>query len=72
MEKFKHRVKSWKELEQFGKSTELGLFLPTGIHGLEDTKILFDEEDENEFLKELAAEERKRHKGQIISVGIMG
>lgn len=72
MDKFKHRVKTWKELEQFGKQTEQGLFIPTGIYGLSDTKILFDEDDENEYLVELAKEERKKHRGQIIAVGVMG
>lgn len=71
MEKFKHRVKSWEELTKYGKNTEQGWLIPTGIYGLSDTTILFDEDDENKYLMELAREERKRHKGQIVSVGVM-
>jgi len=65
------KVNSWKELEQYGKPTEKGLFIPMGVHGLSGTKILFDQDDENAFIKEVEKEARKQQRGRIVAVGIL-
>jgi hypothetical protein len=71
MKKFKKRVRSWKELEKYGTVTEQGLYIPTGIYGLKGTKIVFDEDDENDYLKELQREANKKQRGRILAVGIL-
>lgn len=69
--KFKYRANSWKDLVRFGVETPEGLLIPTGLHGLKKTQILFDYEDEVKLSLKMEAEAKKKHKDTIILVGTM-
>lgn len=57
MKKSKLRVRTWDKLAKISKKIndggEISYFVPIGIHGLKDTKVILDGDDE--IIQELKA-----------------
>jgi hypothetical protein len=65
------RIKTWKELEEYGISTKEGLVIPPYIYGLKNTKVILNRDDELAYTEEIERLRQKREAGKIISVGLI-
>jgi hypothetical protein len=73
MKKSKLRVRSWNQLAKISKKLNIGgeinYFIPEGVHGLKDTKVIIDANDEIKQELDFYEENKWSDKGSIILIG---